>query len=157
MLTVPKLYTNTPISNMIAYITNVFAAWKFNLNISNATTSAMHHQGSFNIRQPLPPIPPSEKHECAAYLMAHTQSLYVPCMRQSVLSCSPHPWAQHNRISLYIFNRGWWPNIYVIVCTIPDTVRSQKGSGKMKSNTFIVTHQMQHFLYPSASLAVVLN
>ena len=57
---------NTPISNMIAYITNVFAAWKFNLNISNATTSAMHHQGSFNIRQPLPPIPPSEKHECAA-------------------------------------------------------------------------------------------
>ena len=44
---------------MIAYLIYVLAASKINLNISNATTVAMRHQGPSILDDRLPPIPPS--------------------------------------------------------------------------------------------------
>ena len=46
---------------MIAYLIYVLAASKINLNISNATTVAMRHQGPSILDDRLPPIPPSLK------------------------------------------------------------------------------------------------
>ena len=126
--------------NLYNYV-DVLAAWKINFTISNVTTFAMHNQESFNFRRPLPPIPPSEKHECTILWLSLKAFVYHVCHSQFF---HVHHILAHNIIRFSTSVTVPDGQTFKLDCLHTTKHGLRKGSRKMKSNTFKVKHPMLH-------------